>query len=29
MYPSKFKYEAPKSIEEAIALLTAGKGEAK
>ena len=29
MYPGRFKYEAPKSVEEAIALLTAGKGEAK
>ncbi len=29
MYPSRFKYESPKSIEEAIALLTKGNGEAK
>ena len=29
MYPSRFKYEAPKTLEEAIALLDAGKGEAK
>lgn len=29
MYPSRFKYEAPSTVEEAIALLTAGNGEAK
>lgn len=29
MYPSRFQYEAPKSIEEAIALLHKGGGEAK
>ena len=29
MYPSRFRYEAPTSIEEAIALLDEGKGEAK
>ena len=29
MYPSRFKYESPKSIEEAIALLDAAKGDAK
>ncbi|MFZ9100462.1 MAG: FAD binding domain-containing protein [Candidatus Planktophila sp.] len=29
MYPSRFKYESPKSIAEAIALLDAGKGDAK
>ncbi len=29
MYPSRFKYEAPKSIAEAIALLDAGKGDSK
>lgn len=29
MYPSRFKYESPKSIDEAIALLTKGNGEAK
>jgi len=29
MYPSHFKYESPKSIDEAIALLTKGNGEAK
>jgi len=29
MYPSRFSYEAPKSIEEAIALLHKGGGEAK
>lgn len=29
MYPGRFNYEAPKTIEEAIALLTAGNGEAK
>jgi len=29
MYPSRFRYEAPSSIEEAIALLRAGDGEAK
>jgi carbon-monoxide dehydrogenase medium subunit len=29
MYPSRFKYESPKTIEEAIKLLDAGKGEAK
>ena len=29
MYPSRFKYESPKSVEEAIKLLDAGKGEAK
>jgi carbon-monoxide dehydrogenase medium subunit len=29
MYPSRFSYEAPASIEEAIALLSASKGEAK
>lgn len=29
MYPSRFRYEAPATIEEAIALLTEGKGEAK
>jgi len=29
MYPSRFKYESPKTIAEAISLLDAGKGEAK
>jgi carbon-monoxide dehydrogenase medium subunit len=29
MYPSRFRYEAPRSIEEAIALLRDGDGEAK
>jgi aerobic carbon-monoxide dehydrogenase medium subunit len=29
MYPSRFRYEAPRSIEEAIAFLQAGGGEAK
>ena len=29
MYPSRFKYESPKTLEEAIKLLDAGKGEAK
>ena len=29
MYPSRFRYEAPQSVEEAIALLQAGGGEAK
>ena len=29
MYPSRFKYESPKSVEEAIALLDAAKGDAK
>jgi carbon-monoxide dehydrogenase medium subunit len=29
VYPSRFRYEAPTSIEEAIALLRAGDGEAK
>jgi len=29
MYPSRFTYEAPTSIEEAITLLSAGNGEAK
>ena len=29
MYPSRFNYESPKSVEEAIGLLTAGGGEAK
>ena len=29
MYPSRFRYEAPTSIEEAIALLREGDGEAK
>lgn len=29
MYPSRFRYEAPATIEEAIALLEEGKGEAK
>jgi carbon-monoxide dehydrogenase medium subunit len=29
MYPSRFRYEAPRSIEEAIALLQQGGGEAK
>src|SRR5258706_16035410 len=29
MYPSRFRYEAPRSIEEAIALLQEGGGEAK
>jgi carbon-monoxide dehydrogenase medium subunit len=29
MYPSRFKYESPKTVEEAIKLLDAGKGEAK
>lgn len=29
MYPSRFRYEAPRSIEEAIALLQQGAGEAK
>lgn len=29
MYPSRFQYEAPKSIDEAIALLHKGAGEAK
>jgi carbon-monoxide dehydrogenase medium subunit len=29
MYPSRFRYEAPRSLDEAIALLHAGQGEAK
>src|SRR5215471_17527325 len=29
MYPTRFRYEAPRSIEEAIALLQQGAGEAK
>jgi carbon-monoxide dehydrogenase medium subunit len=29
MYPSRFKYESPKTLEAAIALLDAGKGDAK
>ncbi|MGA0789348.1 MAG: FAD binding domain-containing protein [Ilumatobacteraceae bacterium] len=29
MYPSRFNYESPSTIEEAIALLDAGRGEAK
>jgi carbon-monoxide dehydrogenase medium subunit len=29
MYPSRFRYEAPRSIDEAIALLQQGSGEAK
>src|SRR3954453_14940209 len=29
MYPSRFRYEAPRSLEEAIALLREGGGEAK
>lgn len=29
MYPSRFRYEAPRTIEEAIALLHRGEGEAK
>lgn len=29
MYPARFKYEAPKTLEAAIALLDAGKGDAK
>ena len=29
MYPSRFKYEAPQSLDEAIALLSEGAGEAK
>jgi carbon-monoxide dehydrogenase medium subunit len=29
MYPSRFKYESPTSVEAAIALLDAGKGDAK
>src|ERR1700712_3779272 len=29
MYPSRFRYEAPRTIEEAIALLAEGAGEAK
>lgn len=29
MYPSRFQYEAPRTIAEAIALLAAGEGEAK
>src|SRR6195952_2127507 len=29
MYPSRFRYEAPRTIEEAIALLHEGGGEAK
>lgn len=29
MYPSRFRYEAPNSLDEAIALLAAGDGEAK
>lgn len=29
MYPSRFRYEAPTSLDEAIALLEEGKGEAK
>lgn len=29
MYPSRFRYEAPTTVEEAIALLDAGQGEAK
>ena len=29
MYPSRFDYESPKTVEEAVKLLEAGKGEAK
>src|ERR1700690_676302 len=29
MFPSRFRYEAPRSLDEAIALLTGGAGEAK
>ena len=29
MYPSRFRYEAPRSMDEAIDLLRAGDGEAK
>jgi carbon-monoxide dehydrogenase medium subunit len=29
MYPSRFRYEAPSSVEEAISLLAGGEGEAK
>ena len=29
MYPSRFRYEAPTSIDEAISLLREGDGEAK
>jgi carbon-monoxide dehydrogenase medium subunit len=29
MYPSRFKYESPKTIEAAVSLLDAGKGDAK
>ena len=29
MYPSRFRYEAPRSIDEAVALLKEGAGEAK
>ena len=29
MYPSRFRYEAPRSLDEAIALLRDGGGEAK
>ncbi|MDX1469204.1 MAG: xanthine dehydrogenase family protein subunit M [Acidimicrobiia bacterium] len=29
MYPSRFRYEAPSTVEEAVALLEAGAGEAK
>ncbi|MBX6388737.1 MAG: xanthine dehydrogenase family protein subunit M [Frankia sp.] len=29
MYPSRFRYEAPRSLDDAIALLQAGQGEAK
>ena len=29
MYPSRFRYEAPGTVEEAIELLRAGQGEAK
>ncbi|MEZ5192247.1 MAG: FAD binding domain-containing protein [Nocardioides sp.] len=29
MYPSRFRYEAPRTLEEAIAVLAAGEGEAK
>src|SRR5688572_22155537 len=29
MYPPRFRYEAPRSIEEAVSLLAAGGGEAK
>jgi carbon-monoxide dehydrogenase medium subunit len=29
MYPSRFRYEAPRSLDEAITLLSEGDGDAK